>query len=408
MKIILISSLLIPRSIGGIEVLTVLTAKALVKRGHQVTIYTGGPGKTRKENGVFIKEIKELIFPLQLKSFLMPFYSWRLKRRLEKEEGFLKADIINAVDLDSILALSGWERVKEKLVVAIQDYGLVCANGLLLYGNKVCPNYCHQGKGFLCLRKRKISLLKNLYLQLAYRLRKNQRDKRTKYLHQVICVSHFVADKIQKYNPDLKIQIIGNCLPEDWWLVKKPKEKDIDILYVGRMEEFKGTETALIAIKKVLEKKNLKVFFVGAGKVEEYQEKARSMGLGNKVVFTGGVDFQKMQDFYQKAKIVLVPSIWPEPCGRVIIEGMFWGGVVISTNQGGTPELINHDKNGLLVPPGNSQELAKAILSLFNQPLKMKKISQNASFYARKHFKPELLALKYEKFYQLVLDKKIN
>jgi len=408
MKIILVSSLLIPRSIGGIEILTVLTAKALTKRGHQVTIYTGGPEKRRKEDGVMIREIKELVLPLHLKSFLMPFYSWRLRKRLEKEKDFLMADIINAVDLDSIVALAGWEKIKEKLVVTIQDYGLVCANGLLLYGQEICPNYCHQGKGFLCLNKRKISWLKKFYLQLAYSFRKQQRDKKIKRLNWGICVSHFVADKIKKYNSDLSIQVIGNCLPEEWWKIKSQREKEIDILYVGRLESFKGTGVALQALKEVLVKKQLKVIFVGTGRVEEYRQMAQKMGLTEKITFTGGVDFQKMRDFYQKAKVVLVPSVWPEPCGRVIIEGMFFGGVVISTNQGGTPELIIHGKNGLLVPPGNSGKLAQTILWLFNRPERIEKIVRYASSYAHQSFKQGSLALKYERFYRLVLNQKID
>jgi glycosyltransferase involved in cell wall biosynthesis len=240
MNIVLVSSLLIPKSIGGIEVFTMLLSHALTHEGHTVTIFTGGEGSVRQDEKVTIIEIPELQLPLHLKSFFMPYYAKRIQKRLSQEERIKKADIINAVDLDSIISLAGDSSISQKFIATIHDYGLVCANGLLLYGTQVCPNYCHCGKGFLCLKKRKLNIFQEAYLQVAYNIRKTYRDKQLGKIHNAICVSKFVAAQIAPIAPHIHTDIIGNCLPQTWWKEKHENTtKNIDILYPGRFESFK-------------------------------------------------------------------------------------------------------------------------------------------------------------------------
>ena len=58
---------------------------------------------------------------------------------------------------------------------------------------------------------------------------------------------------------------------------------------------------------------------------------------------------------------MLVPSLWQEPFGLVIAEGMARKLPVIASNIGGPAEILTHEVNGLLVPPGDEQELSLAI-----------------------------------------------
>ena len=64
----------------------------------------------------------------------------------------------------------------------------------------------------------------------------------------------------------------------------------------------------------------------------------------------------------------IVPSILPEACASVVIEAMTMGKPVVGTAVGGTPDLIDHGRNGLLVQPGDAQALCRAMRDLLEQP----------------------------------------
>jgi len=98
-----------------------------------------------------------------------------------------------------------------------------------------------------------------------------------------------------------------------------------------------------------------------------------------------------MKEYYQRSTVVVVPSVWPEPCGRVIIEGMFWKGVVVSTSRGGTPELIT-PQNGFLVPSGNSTQLASVIHRVLGHPKMAKAIALRAHAQAKKLYTQKHIA----------------
>ncbi len=408
MNIVLISSLLIPKSVGGVEVLTVLLGRALQDLGHTVSIITGGHDRKRIQDGVVVYEIPELALPLKIKGLLMPFYEKKVRRSLGKLSLIHDADIIHAMDLDSILMLAGWEIISDRFLVTIQDYGTICANGLLLYGNNVCPAYCQQGFGFRCLDKRRISSIVKAYLHVAYRIRKFYRDTKLPYLRHVVCVSDFVAQSIRSYCPNATISVIGNCFSHDWVTSRNIKqgEKDIDILYVGRLESFKGIDIFLEAIRLYVNRHPfVQVYIVGGGNIREYEKRIHAYGLSRQVSFRFETEYCNMEQYYRRANIVVVPSVWPEPCGRVIIESMFWGCAVVSTNRGGTQSLIEDGKTGILINSGDSKEILSAIELLMTDKKKRLYLQQHAAKIVMNRFHPYRIASCYESVYKEIAGK---
>jgi glycosyltransferase involved in cell wall biosynthesis len=71
---------------------------------------------------------------------------------------------------------------------------------------------------------------------------------------------------------------------------------------------------------------------------------------------------------YREADVVVVPSIWPEPLSRVIVEAMWLGRPVVATAVGGSPEAVEDGVSGLLVPRGDAPALAAAISTLLRDP----------------------------------------
>jgi glycosyltransferase involved in cell wall biosynthesis len=81
---------------------------------------------------------------------------------------------------------------------------------------------------------------------------------------------------------------------------------------------------------------------------------------------------------YRAADVVVVPSIWPEPLSRVLLEAMHLGRPVVATAVGGTPEAVEHGVTGLLVPPRDAGALAKAVIELLLDPERRARMGEAA------------------------------
>ena len=96
---------------------------------------------------------------------------------------------------------------------------------------------------------------------------------------------------------------------------------------------------------------------------EELQKTIIKKGLDSKI--HSPVSYKRVPSLYQNTDIVVFPSLWPEPFGRISIEAMATGKPIIGSKIGGIKETI---KNGFLVQPGNIPEMRKALQKLINSP----------------------------------------
>lgn len=101
------------------------------------------------------------------------------------------------------------------------------------------------------------------------------------------------------------------------------------------------------------------------------------------VRFLGRVPHAEMPDIYRVADMVIVPSIWPEPFSMSALDGLASGLPVVASRTGGPPEMIDERRNGLLVPPGDEEELGRAIVSLARNPTRRAEMGSNARARAR-------------------------
>jgi glycosyltransferase involved in cell wall biosynthesis len=144
---------------------------------------------------------------------------------------------------------------------------------------------------------------------------------------------------------------------------------------VGRLDWWKGHACFLEAMAEVAQQTpGLRGLIIGESentpKNREYYENlqslTRSLGLGDKVIFTGFRD--DVARLMCVLDVVVLSSSAPEPFGRVVIEGMAAGKPVVATKAGGVLDIVEDGVNGLLVPPGDPRAMAAAILSLLTDP----------------------------------------
>jgi len=99
-----------------------------------------------------------------------------------------------------------------------------------------------------------------------------------------------------------------------------------------------------------------------------FQALAKNLGIENKCKFFGQVSDGQKTKIYSLCRLVAVPSLWPEPFGRVVVEAMSFKKPVVGSSIGGITELID-EKVGVLVPPGDTRALADAIISILTNKM---------------------------------------
>jgi glycosyltransferase involved in cell wall biosynthesis len=145
------------------------------------------------------------------------------------------------------------------------------------------------------------------------------------------------------------------------------------VIQAANMLKHKGFDVTIAAAKK-LEEAGLPIqlCLLGDGP-ERLTLEQEASGLNN-VSFEGKQS--NMGDWFNAADLQIHPS-YTEGLGSVILEGMAAGLPVIGSNTGGIPDIIEHGFNGFLIQPGNADELAEYIVSLYKDEQKRASFIQN-------------------------------
>lgn len=180
-------------------------------------------------------------------------------------------------------------------------------------------------------------------------------------------------------------------------------EKDDYVIgFVGRVDPVKDIQTLINAVSIAKTHiQNIKLIIVGDGNERaKLQESVNRKKMENNVIFTGQRD--DIPDCLSIMNLYVQPSLY-EGMSNTIIEAMANGKVVVATEVGGTPELIEHEVDGLLFHPGSSEELAKYIIDLYKNPEKACILSDRACKKVKKQFSMSSMIKNYENLYMNLL-----
>ena len=141
------------------------------------------------------------------------------------------------------------------------------------------------------------------------------------------------------------------------------------LLVARNLEPIYDNGTALRAFALVLARHpEARLVVAGSGpQREELEQFAVVLGIAHAVTFTGRVDNAGMAALYRDADIMLNPST-VDNMPNSVLEALASGTVVVSTNVGGVPFLVDHGKTALLVPPRDPQAMADAVLRVLDEP----------------------------------------
>lgn len=196
----------------------------------------------------------------------------------------------------------------------------------------------------------------------------------TSLVDKIICISEQIRTVLQSDSiPPHKLTMIHSGIDMNRFQNIQPDKNIFEqfgipphhtvIGTIASMVGHKDYPNLLQAAKTIIEKRpNVSFCAIGEGPDQDsIRQLAKDLHLGNRFVCIG---FQKNVGSFLKGFDIFVLSSRLEGLGTSILDAQAVGLPVVATSTGGIPEIVQHNQNGLLVPPGNPEKLAEALLSL--------------------------------------------
>jgi glycosyltransferase involved in cell wall biosynthesis len=179
----------------------------------------------------------------------------------------------------------------------------------------------------------------------------------------------------------------------------------IVVTNVGILRSVKGHEVTLSSVRKVIEAvPHAKFLIAGDGPARKRLKKmTEDLGIARHVVFTGFSE--NIPEIYSFTDVAILSS-WSEGLPQSILQAMAAGIPVVATNVGGVPEVVFHEKTGILIGPGDHEGLAKGIIRILNKPDEALKFAANAKELVLKEHSIKLMVDKIESLYKKLLASK--
>lgn len=190
---------------------------------------------------------------------------------------------------------------------------------------------------------------------------------------KVILLSKYLYCDIKKYVKEAAVFYCPNGIPDIKLQPKdeRPKDDCIQLLFLSNLIESKGVFVLLEACKQ-LQVKQLSfhcTFIGGEGDItaQQFQEKVTALGLGNAVHYAGRKQGIEKEAAYRQADVFVLPTYYGNECfPLVLLEAMQFGLPIVSTFEGGIPDIVENGLTGFLVRQRDAMALADALEDLIH------------------------------------------
>ena len=363
-----------PPVIGGEERHVRNLAQALAKRGHSVsvaTLWQEGLELFERDGSIKVHRLRGamqragMLFSDRARRYASPFPDPELTFRLGRLAAQENIDVVHAHNW----LLHSYAPLKRPqgpgFVVTLHDLSLVCAQKNAMQRGEPCEGPA-VGKCLRCavghygLIKGGVTVAANWASGLLERC----------VVDKFLAVSKAIAVGNRLEQSGVPFEVIPNFVADDAATLRAGEDARVDLLppegfllYVGDLRRPKGLHVLLEAYAMLRDAPPL--VLIG----RRCEDTPRELPANVKL-FESWPHAAVMQA-WRRCLFGIAPSILPEACASVVIEAMVMGKPVIGTAVGGTPDLIDGGRSGILVRPGDAQALSRAMRDLIaNQELR--------------------------------------
>lgn len=237
----------------------------------------------------------------------------------------------------------------------------------------------------------------NLFSAVKYRSRR---------ISRYIAVCDAAADELAIAGVERsRIEVIPSGVEMQRWGVSRQAREGLRglrprrVTMVGHYSPIKGHDVLLRAIPRVLERLPEAVFQLVGRDTEKLESSARGLGVSSAVLILG--ERKDVPELLAQSHLYVMPSL-QEGIGTACIEAHAALVPVVASRVGGLPQVVEHEKTGLLVPPGDEKALAEAILRQLEHYEEAERMSQAALAFARERFSLESVVDRLEAVYREV------
>lgn len=384
MKVCIITNTYSADLIGGSNIYTNILVRELNKRNHEVIVIAACSEKDsvlahetakiyyfRPLNVASCSEIGRKAFPWQgvwtLLDIYNPYSLIKILKILKKE----KPDLVHVhTPLDITLSSFDAARMLNlPLVFTAHDYLLLCRRVVLLHktGN-ICSN---ENMNKLC----------RFYRFFVKKIVGNKADV-------VVFPSEFIARFFSERGFFQKTKKAVIPYPITLDKVERHQsanangETHLNFLYVGSLSRHKGVDVLIKAFKGI-GNDDIGLHIVGCGRLE--RDLKDLAGNDKRIEFFGKINNDEIRKCYERADVLVVPSVWNEVFGIVIMEAFRAGLPVIASRIGGMIEVVQDRHNGFLFECGNIEELRAILQNISENPGILKEMGKHAKEDVKKY-----------------------
>ena len=392
--------------IGGEERHVITLSKALAKRGHEVSVVSlPHPERpdTTVEQGVTIKSVNgsmqrcSALFSEVERPHAAPFPDPELSYKIGSLVAEMKPDVVHGHNWMSRAFLPSRRRSNAGFVVTLHDYSLVCARKNFMYDGAPCagPRFAkciacasdHYGPiigGVTCIGNwaagRAEQRVVDRYIAVSNAVATGCELDRSGTPYDILPT--FISDDVADLSDTVDERL--NLLPADGFM-----------LFVGDLTSGKGVHVLLKAYAALSEPPPL--VLIGRVCVDTPRE------LPPNVLLFESWPHAAVMHAWKRCLFGIAPSVWPEACGTIVMEGNAVGKAMIASASGGLCDLINDGKTGILVPPADLPALANAMRTLIGNP----ELRESMAVAARQHverFMAKTIVPRIERIYRDVAE----
>jgi glycosyltransferase involved in cell wall biosynthesis len=348
LKVLLVND--VAAAIGGAEILTYDLRSELRRRGHDARVFASdahGAGDCEPDYLCFgtIGELRTL------NRAANPRAHAALKRVLHA----FQPDVVHVRMFMTQLSPLILPLLRDRPAVYNAPwYETICPTGLKLFPD---GSRCEEPAGRACRR----CLSRRAWVALMGQRR--LLAKRIDAFDVIVANSETTRAKLAGYGVDAT-RMIYNGVPSR---PLRPSPGDTPIIgYSGRLSHEKGVDTLVDAFARVVEAvPGAQLLLVGDGPLRSpIEARVRSNGFGARVTMTGHRTRDEAEQEMDAAWIQAVPSLLEEPFGIVAAEAMMRGTAIVASVGGGLGEIVEAGCGGVLVPAGDPEALATALIDL--------------------------------------------